>query len=224
MASLNGVNPSLERAAMSLGANRLGTFLQVTLPLAAAGDRRRLSARVRDRDQRLCDAGDPGWAGDAGDGDDDRDLHDPVAGLGGGSAMGAILLVTSVALVILTSRWPSAAGADGRRAAAALDGAEIVVLVIYAVHPRPDRDHHGGVLQCGRALASPPGGSRCAGGARRWDRNGRGRCCQPATRRDHRRDRRPGRGRCWRSPASVSSSAARRRCGRWRWGRCCCRA
>src|SRR3954453_11260240 len=37
MASLNGVNPSLERAAMSLGANRLSTFLQVTLPLSAPG-------------------------------------------------------------------------------------------------------------------------------------------------------------------------------------------
>lgn len=37
MASLNGVNPSLERAAMSLGAGRLRTFVLVTLPLTASG-------------------------------------------------------------------------------------------------------------------------------------------------------------------------------------------
>ncbi len=37
MASLNGLNPSLERAALSLGANRLRTFFAVTLPLSAPG-------------------------------------------------------------------------------------------------------------------------------------------------------------------------------------------
>lgn len=37
MASLNGLNPSLERAAMSLGANRTRCFLAVTLPLSAPG-------------------------------------------------------------------------------------------------------------------------------------------------------------------------------------------
>ena len=37
MASLNGLNPSLERAAMSLGAGRARTFLAVTLPLTAPG-------------------------------------------------------------------------------------------------------------------------------------------------------------------------------------------
>jgi putative spermidine/putrescine transport system permease protein len=37
MASLNGLNPSLERAAMSLGAGRARTFLSVTLPLTAPG-------------------------------------------------------------------------------------------------------------------------------------------------------------------------------------------
>lgn len=37
MASLNGVNPNLERAAMSLGARRLRTFASVTLPLTAPG-------------------------------------------------------------------------------------------------------------------------------------------------------------------------------------------
>jgi putative spermidine/putrescine transport system permease protein len=37
MASLNGLNPSLERAAMSLGAGRTRTFLAVTLPLSAPG-------------------------------------------------------------------------------------------------------------------------------------------------------------------------------------------
>jgi putative spermidine/putrescine transport system permease protein len=37
MASLNSLNPSLERAAMSLGAGRARTFLSVTLPLSAPG-------------------------------------------------------------------------------------------------------------------------------------------------------------------------------------------
>jgi putative spermidine/putrescine transport system permease protein len=37
MAALNGVNPNLERAAMSLGAGRLRTFASVTLPLTSSG-------------------------------------------------------------------------------------------------------------------------------------------------------------------------------------------
>lgn len=37
IASLNGLNPSLEKAAMSLGASRTRTFLSVTLPLTAPG-------------------------------------------------------------------------------------------------------------------------------------------------------------------------------------------
>jgi putative spermidine/putrescine transport system permease protein len=37
IASLNGLNPNLERAAMSLGANRFHTFLHVTLPLTLPG-------------------------------------------------------------------------------------------------------------------------------------------------------------------------------------------
>lgn len=37
MAALNGVNPNLERAAMSLGARRLRTVATVTLPLTASG-------------------------------------------------------------------------------------------------------------------------------------------------------------------------------------------
>jgi putative spermidine/putrescine transport system permease protein len=37
MASLNSLNPSLERAAMSLGAGRTRTFLAVTLPMTAPG-------------------------------------------------------------------------------------------------------------------------------------------------------------------------------------------
>lgn len=37
MSSLNGMNPALERAAMSLGATRTRTFLKVTLPLTLPG-------------------------------------------------------------------------------------------------------------------------------------------------------------------------------------------
>ncbi len=37
LSALNGVNPNLERAAMSLGASRLRIFAQVTLPLSFSG-------------------------------------------------------------------------------------------------------------------------------------------------------------------------------------------
>jgi putative spermidine/putrescine transport system permease protein len=37
MSSLNGMNPALERASMSLGATRTSTFLKVTLPLTLPG-------------------------------------------------------------------------------------------------------------------------------------------------------------------------------------------
>ena len=37
MASLGGMNPSLELAAMSLGANRRRTFFRIVLPLAMPG-------------------------------------------------------------------------------------------------------------------------------------------------------------------------------------------
>lgn len=37
LSAINGINPSLERAAMSLGAGRLRTFLNVTLPLSVKG-------------------------------------------------------------------------------------------------------------------------------------------------------------------------------------------
>ena len=37
LSAVNGINPSLERAAMSLGANRFRTFLSVTLPLSISG-------------------------------------------------------------------------------------------------------------------------------------------------------------------------------------------
>jgi putative spermidine/putrescine transport system permease protein len=37
LSAINGINPSLERAAMSLGASRLRTFLNITLPLSVNG-------------------------------------------------------------------------------------------------------------------------------------------------------------------------------------------
>jgi putative spermidine/putrescine transport system permease protein len=37
MGSLNGINPNLEQAAMSLGASRTRTFLHVVLPLSLPG-------------------------------------------------------------------------------------------------------------------------------------------------------------------------------------------
>jgi len=37
LSALNGINPNLERAALSLGASRTRTFLNVTLPMSASG-------------------------------------------------------------------------------------------------------------------------------------------------------------------------------------------
>jgi putative spermidine/putrescine transport system permease protein len=37
LSALNGINPNLERAALSLGATRTNTFLHITLPLSAGG-------------------------------------------------------------------------------------------------------------------------------------------------------------------------------------------
>jgi putative spermidine/putrescine transport system permease protein len=37
LSAINGINPSLERAAMSLGASRVRTFVHVTLPLSISG-------------------------------------------------------------------------------------------------------------------------------------------------------------------------------------------
>jgi putative spermidine/putrescine transport system permease protein len=37
LSALNGINPSLEKAAMSLGASRIRTFLGITLPLSISG-------------------------------------------------------------------------------------------------------------------------------------------------------------------------------------------
>ncbi len=37
LSALNGINPNLEKAAMSLGATRMRTFLSVTLPLSLSG-------------------------------------------------------------------------------------------------------------------------------------------------------------------------------------------
>ena len=95
LSSLNGVNPHLERPRMSLGANRLRTFLEVTLPLSLARRRRRFLAGVLAGDQRLCDPGDPRRTGDR------RpwrrmiyDLHDGAADWALGSAMGVLLVAS----------------------------------------------------------------------------------------------------------------------------------
>ena len=82
MGSLNGINPNLESAAMSLGANRTRTFFNVVLPLSLPGRRRRLHPRVLDRHQRVRDAGDPRRSRDAGRGDGDLQLHDPTSSTG----------------------------------------------------------------------------------------------------------------------------------------------
>jgi len=112
MASLNGVNPALERAAMSLGANRTRTFLAVTLPLTLPGI---IGGFLLTFAIAISAYATPAILGGPGT----QVMATMIATFminlldwAAGSAMGAILLVTSIALVILTS----AAGARRRPA------------------------------------------------------------------------------------------------------------
>ena len=103
MASLNGVNPSLERAAMSLGASRLRTFLGVTLPLTAPGI---AGGFLLTFAVAISAYATPAILGGPGTQVMATTVYSFMVQLldwSAGSAMGAILLVTSVVLVVLTS-------------------------------------------------------------------------------------------------------------------------
>jgi putative spermidine/putrescine transport system permease protein len=112
MSSLNGVNPNLERAAMSLGATRRRTFLAVTLPMTfpgVAGGFLLAFAIAISAYATPAILGGPSTETMA---TMIRNLMAVLLDWGLGSAMGVILLVSSFLLLILMS----ALGA-GRRAA-----------------------------------------------------------------------------------------------------------
>ncbi len=112
MASLNGVNPNLERAAMSLGATRLRTFLRVTLPLTAPGI---VGGFLLTFAVAISAYATPAILGGPGTQVMATMVQTFMIQLldwAAGSTMGTILLVSSVTLVVLTSvigaRWRAA--------------------------------------------------------------------------------------------------------------------
>jgi putative spermidine/putrescine transport system permease protein len=112
MASLNGVNPSLERAAMSLGANRARTFLQVTLPLTAPGVAGGFLLTFAIAISAYATPAILGGPGTQVMATMIRTFMIQLLDWAAGSAMGAILLVTSILLVVLTSAFGSARRAE----------------------------------------------------------------------------------------------------------------
>lgn len=112
MASLGGVNPNLERAAMSLGASRARTFLSVTLPLTAPGI---VGGFLLTFAVAISAYATPAILGGPGTQVMATMVQTFMLQLldwAAGSAMGTILLVSSVLLVVLTSavaaRWRAA--------------------------------------------------------------------------------------------------------------------
>ena len=216
MASLNGLNPNLERAAMSLGAGRVRTFLAVTLPLTAPGIARRLSAHLRDRDERVCHARDPRRPDHRGDGDDDPPLHARAARLVArfGDGRHPAGQRDDPAAAHQRPRQPAARIVTGRTALVRFEARGRLHL---PVHAGPDPDHRVGGVQSGQSLVLPAtrlfvavvgGGVRAAVAAAA--------AVQPGTRDADRTDlrcRRRAAGLCL--PA-LSNSPARRWCARSR--------
>lgn len=108
MASLNGVNPSLERAAMSLGAGRARTFLHVTLPLTASGVAGGFLLTFAIAISAYATPAILGGPGTQVMATTIQTFMIQLLDWAAGSAMGAILLVTSIVLLILTSAVGSA--------------------------------------------------------------------------------------------------------------------
>ena len=112
MSSLNGLNPSLERAAMSLGAGRARTFLSVTLPLTAPGIAGGFLLAFAIAISAYATPAILGGPATEVMATLIRTFMLTLLDWGLGSAMGAILLASSILLLVLTS-----ALADRRRAA-----------------------------------------------------------------------------------------------------------
>lgn len=103
MASLNGLNPNLERAAMSLGAGRTRTFLTVTLPLTWPGI---IGGFLLAFAVAISAYATPAILGGPGTqvmATLIRSFMVQALDWALGSAMGAILLVSSILLLVLTS-------------------------------------------------------------------------------------------------------------------------
>ena len=112
MSSLNGLNPSLERAAMSLGAGRARTFLTVTLPLTAPGIAGGFLLAFAIAISAYATPAILGGPATEVMATLIRTFMLVLLDWGLGSAMGAILLASSIALLLLTSAL------GGRRRAA----------------------------------------------------------------------------------------------------------
>ena len=103
MSSLNGLNPSLERAAMSLGAGRARTFLTVTLPLTAPGIAGGFLLAFAIAISAYATPAILGGPATEVMATLIRTFMLVLLDWGLGSAMGAILLASSIALLLLTS-------------------------------------------------------------------------------------------------------------------------
>lgn len=103
MASLNGLNPNVERAAMSLGAGRVRTFLSVTLPLTWPGIVGGFLLAFAIAISAYATPAILGGPGTQVMATLIRSFMVQALDWALGSAMGAILLVSSIALLLLTS-------------------------------------------------------------------------------------------------------------------------
>jgi putative spermidine/putrescine transport system permease protein len=101
LSSLNGVNPSFERAAMSLGATRTRTFLEITLPLSMPGI---VGAFVIAFTLSISAYATPAILGGPSTATMATLIYEFMTSLADwavGSALGAVLIVTSMALLVL---------------------------------------------------------------------------------------------------------------------------
>ena len=103
MASLNGLNPNVERAAMSLGAGRVRTFLTVTLPLTWPGIVGGFLLAFAIAISAYATPAILGGPGTQVMATLIRSFMVQALDWALGSAMGAILLISSIALLLLTS-------------------------------------------------------------------------------------------------------------------------
>lgn len=103
MASLNELNPNIERAAMSLGAGRIRTFLTVTLPLTWPGIVGGFLLAFAIAISAYATPAILGGPGTQVMATLIRNFMVQALDWALGSAMGAILLVSSIALLLITS-------------------------------------------------------------------------------------------------------------------------
>ncbi len=103
LSALNGVNPNLEKAAMSLGATRLRTFLAVTLPLSLSGV---AGGFLLAFSLSISAYATPAILGGPATSTMATQIYDFMTALDDwslGSAMGAILIFSAMALLVIGS-------------------------------------------------------------------------------------------------------------------------